>query len=189
MNESAQSERPVNRAHAVNGQTTAGQTSVSKPVSGILAPFKEDDIKPKKENLTKNMSDRVEHAPLILVVDDEHAFCDVVAEILTSCGCKVIKAYDAGQGLNYLRHQTPDLILLDVMMPGIDGISFVRELRAEPDYRTLPIIVSSAKFQEDDRALASNAGADAYLTKPYSAHQLLEIVSRFLPQPINEGAH
>lgn len=120
----------------------------------------------------------------ILVIDDEKPFCEVVAEILTNFGYCVEKAFSATQALQLLEAIDPALIILDIMMPDIDGLTLVRKLRLEPRFATLPIIVSSAKFLEEDRSAAINAGASMYLTKPFSAQDLRNSILEVLPNGV-----
>lgn len=108
----------------------------------------------------------------ILVIDDEKSFCEVVAEILLNDGYQVQKAFSASQALSILESFDPTLIILDIMMPDIDGLTMVRRLRSLPRFAHLPIIVSSAKFQEEDKREALEAGANHFLTKPFSAQEL-----------------
>lgn len=117
----------------------------------------------------------------ILVIDDEKPFCEVVAEILTNYGYAVQKAFNATQALSLLESFDPALIILDIMMPDIDGLTLVRKLRLEKRFASLPIIVSSAKFLEEDRSAALDAGASMYLTKPFSAQELRASILELLP--------
>ncbi|TFH32018.1 MAG: response regulator [Anaerolineales bacterium] len=112
----------------------------------------------------------------IIVIDDERSFCDVVAEILRSFGHEVHTAYNVEEAIPILERTNPALIILDVMMPGIDGLTFIRHLRTRPRYAELPIIISSAKFMESDRAVALDAGATLYLSKPFSAGDLKQAI-------------
>jgi len=116
----------------------------------------------------------------ILVIDDEEAFCDVVCEILDSIGYKTEQAYNARQAIALLQEITPDLILTDVMMPELDGLTFIRRLRSEPKWSEIPIIIVSAKATKDDRKKADHAGADGYLIKPFSSHELEEMITTTL---------
>ena len=120
----------------------------------------------------------------ILVIDDEKPFCEVVAEILTNFGFYVEKAFNATQALSLLETINPALIILDIMMPDIDGLTLVRKLRLESRFANLPIIVSSAKFLEEDRSAAINAGASMYLTKPFSAQELRASIMEVLPDGV-----
>ncbi len=126
---------------------------------------------------TKRMN---EPATTILVIDDEQPFCEVVAEILTTFGYPVRKAFNAAQALKVLESITPILIILDIMMPDVDGLTLVRKFRTDPRLSKIPVIMSSAKFLKEDRAEAFNAGASAYLTKPFSAAELRSAIVELL---------
>ncbi len=117
---------------------------------------------------------------IILVIDDEEAFCDVVCEILDSLGYNTRQAYDAHQAIALLQEITPDLILTDVMMPELDGLTFIRQLRSDPTWSEIPIIIVSAKATKEDREAAKEAGADGYLIKPFSSLELEELITRTL---------
>lgn len=116
----------------------------------------------------------------ILVVDDEISFCDVVGEILRSFDFEVFTAYSVEQAIPILEQTKPSLIVLDIMMPGIDGLTFIRHLRTRPRFAELPIIISSAKFMESEQGTALEAGADLYLPKPFSAGDLKQAIETFL---------
>ena len=116
----------------------------------------------------------------ILVVDDEPSFCTVLSEILRSFGYFVRQAYDADHAIELLKVDLPDLILTDVMMPGMDGLTFIRQIRSDPERSSIPTIVISAKAQAEDIAETKRAGADAYLIKPFSARELRDVVHKFI---------
>jgi two-component system phosphate regulon response regulator PhoB len=117
---------------------------------------------------------------VVLVIDDEEAFCDVVCEILDSIGYHPMHAYNAAQAIRQLEVRTPDIILSDIMMPDVDGLTFIRHLRAEPRWAQIPIIVVSAKATLADQDAAADAGADGYLIKPFSSKDLEAVISRTL---------
>ncbi len=119
----------------------------------------------------------------ILVIDDEEAFCDVVCEILEASGYLPLHAHTAAQAIEILRDQTPDLILSDVMMPDIDGLTFIRQLRANPKWSDIPIIVVSAKASAADQDAARSVGADGYLVKPFSTVDLETTIANALVEP------
>lgn len=112
----------------------------------------------------------------ILVVDDEPSFCTVLSEILRSFGYMVRHVYTVRHAYELLEEEIPDLILTDVMMPDIDGLTFIRQMRANPERSSIPMIVVSAKSQPEDIAATKDAGADACLIKPFSARELRQVV-------------
>ncbi len=116
----------------------------------------------------------------IIVIDDETSFCDVVAEILRSFGYEVLTAYNVEEAIPILEQTEITLIILDVMMPGIDGLTFIGHLRKRPRYAEVPIIISSAKFMASDEEAALEAGADFYLPKPFSSGDLKQAIETVL---------
>jgi two-component system response regulator VicR len=124
--------------------------------------------------------------PQILVVDDERPFCDVVREILSSYGFEVHTANDVEGALARLGDLQPDLILLDVMMPKINGLALLRHIRKHPVLSKTPTLVVSAKTMHEDRRRAAQAGADDFLAKPFTMQELRSAVDAFLPmaQPV-----
>ncbi|NIM93146.1 MAG: response regulator [Anaerolineales bacterium] len=121
-----------------------------------------------------------DHPSLILVIDDEPSFCTVLSEILRSFGYHVQQAHSVDQALQVLEREPPDLILTDIMMPGTDGLTLIRQLRANPRWSSMPMIVVSAKSQPEDIAASEEAGADGCLIKPFSAGELREAVNAHL---------
>ena len=106
----------------------------------------------------------------ILVVDDEKEIADLLELYLISDGFCVKKAYDAEEGLRIMRTQPIDLVLLDIMMPKIDGIEMCRRIR---ETNNVPIIMVSAKTQELDKIVGLTTGADDYVTKPFNPLELM----------------
>jgi CheY-like chemotaxis protein len=122
-------------------------------------------------------------APCVLIVDDEPTFCVVMGDILHALGCDVVFAHSAGDALRILETMMPDLVLTDVMMPEVDGLSLLRRLRAEPAWSHLPTIVVSAKAMEEDAIEARSAGADGWLPKPFSIKDLRAAILPFVSFP------
>ncbi len=107
----------------------------------------------------------------VLVVDDDPTVSDVVRRYLEQDGCEVRLAADGADGLAAVAAQRPDLVVLDLMMPGIDGLEVCRRLRRQlPD---LPVIMLTALGEEADRVLGLEVGADDYVTKPFSPRELV----------------
>ncbi|MFC7529211.1 response regulator transcription factor [Actinoplanes sp. GCM10030250] len=107
----------------------------------------------------------------VLVVDDDPTVSDVVRRYLEQAGCEVRLAADGADGLAAVAAQRPDLVVLDLMMPGIDGLEVCRRLRRQlPD---LPVVMLTALGEEADRVLGLEVGADDYVTKPFSPRELV----------------
>ncbi len=106
----------------------------------------------------------------ILVVDDEKEIADLLEIYLISDGFEVLKAYNGEEGLRILEQEKVDLMLLDVMMPGIDGLEMCRRVRED---KNIPIIIVSAKSQELDKILGLSTGADDYVSKPFNPLELM----------------
>jgi len=109
----------------------------------------------------------------VLIVEDEVAIQELIAVNLESAGHHVLRAADAEQALTIIRQTLPDLVLLDWMLPGQSGLAIARQLRAGERTRTIPVIMLTAKSAEQDKVLGLEAGADDYVTKPFSPRELL----------------
>lgn len=116
----------------------------------------------------------------VLVVDDDETFRLIVRETLQRKGCTVQEAADGAQALECCRHFRPELILLDVMMPGVDGVSLCREIRESEELRDTPILVVTALNDPKVLRDAERFGANACLTKPVDATVLWEKVEGLL---------
>ena len=107
----------------------------------------------------------------VLIVDDERAIVDILKYNLEKNGMTAVCAYDGGEGLRLARESDPDVILLDVMLPVMDGFEVCRTLRAEGN--NVPIIMITAREEETDKVFGLELGADDYITKPFSMRELL----------------
>ena len=112
----------------------------------------------------------------VLVVDDEYDIRYLVQAALEHC--EVLTAADGPSALALLRHAAIDAVLLDVMMPGMDGFAVLRRIRADEQYKDLPVIMLTAKAGEHDHVRAFRDGADAYLTKPFGVEDLDDTLAR-----------
>jgi len=119
-------------------------------------------------------------AKKILIVDDEQHVVDVVKMRLEVSGYEVIAAYDGQEGLRMARDEKPDLIILDVMLPKIDGYKICRMIKFDPKYKHTPIIMFTARAQESDMQLSKEVGADSYLTKPFEPKILMGKIKELL---------
>jgi DNA-binding response OmpR family regulator len=113
----------------------------------------------------------------ILVVDDEQPIVDLVASYLIAEGFQVSRAYDGQTALNIARNQWPDLVILDVMLPGIDGIEVCRQMHQE---HAPYVLMLTARTDEVDKVIGLSVGADDYLTKPFSPRELIARVKAIL---------
>jgi DNA-binding response OmpR family regulator len=111
--------------------------------------------------------------PRILIVDDEPDLLLVLRFGLEAEGFEVIEASDGERGLEMARTERPDLLVLDLMLPRMDGYKVCRALKFDERYRQIPIFILSARSGETDRRLAMDLGADDYLTKPYEVKDLV----------------
>lgn len=119
-------------------------------------------------------------AAKILVADDERDIVELIAFNLEKEGFSVAKVYDGEAALDAARSGKPDLLLLDLMLPGIQGLELCRMLRRDPRTASLPIIMVTARGDEMDRVLGLEMGADDYVTKPFSVRELLARVRAVL---------
>ena len=116
----------------------------------------------------------------ILVVDDEPALLRLMEFVLAKQGHTMVTATNGEEALDLVRKQRPDLIVLDIMMPKLDGYQVAEAIRADDDLKHTPIIMLSAKAQEEDIERGVAAGVDRYVTKPFSPDELSTIVSGYL---------
>ncbi len=119
--------------------------------------------------------------PRVLVVDDDPLILKVVATVLDMRDAyDVTTVTSASDALAAVDDERPALVVTDVMMPGMDGFELTRELRRRPAMGGLPIVLLTARDSPADRAEAEDAGGDAYLTKPFSPLELLDVIERLL---------
>lgn len=116
----------------------------------------------------------------ILIIDDERALADVLALNLQREGFETIIALDGREGLRLAQLQGPDLILLDLMLPGMGGLEVCRELRADSRTREVPIIMVTARTEETDEIVGLAVGADDYITKPYRIKVVIQRIKKEL---------
>ncbi len=117
----------------------------------------------------------------VVIVEDHDEIRELIRTTLEFDDYRIFEANTGLSGLRVAEQHRPSLILTDVMMPdGMDGIELCRRVRAHPDLRDTKIVILSAKTQEADRAAGLSAGANAYLTKPFSPLELLDVIQRVL---------
>jgi two-component system, OmpR family, alkaline phosphatase synthesis response regulator PhoP len=119
-------------------------------------------------------------AKKILVVDDEKDLVETVTFRLQASGYEVISAYDGQEGLEKAKKEKPDLIILDLMLPRMDGYKVCGLLKADSRYSKIPIILFTARAQESDKKMGEEVGGDAYITKPFDPPALLAKIKELL---------
>lgn len=116
----------------------------------------------------------------ILVVDDEPFICRSLTFVLRKENYRVLEARNGEEALAVIREQRPDLVFLDVMMPKINGFEVTEQVRADPELAGVKIILLTAKGQESDREVGKLAGANDYMTKPFSPTKILDRARQIL---------
>ncbi len=123
----------------------------------------------------------------ILVVEDDRAIADVVSYNLEQAGHQVLIARDGQDGLRQAQLKLPDLVVLDLMLPQLDGLEVCRRLRAVPATKHIPVLILTAKSEEVDQVVGFRLGADDYVTKPFSVKVLLERIKVLLRRRQDSG--
>src|SRR3990172_2073782 len=116
----------------------------------------------------------------ILVVEDQEDNRGILRYLLTSAGFELIEAVTGEEGVSFAETHRPDLILMDIQLPGLDGYEATRLIKANPALRQIPIIVVTSYALSGDDVKAFEAGCDAYVTKPFNPRQLLAKVREYL---------
>lgn len=120
---------------------------------------------------------------LILVVEDNEKNRKLVRDVLTVRGYRVIETETGEAGVSQAREQHPALVLMDIQLPGIDGIEALRQLRADPTTAAIPVVAVTASAMTQDRQKIMAAGFDGYQAKPISVRPFLELVREVLDRP------
>ncbi|MGQ9693970.1 MAG: response regulator transcription factor [Thermodesulfobacteriota bacterium] len=118
--------------------------------------------------------------PKILIIDDEVDLVETIRFPLELEGYQVLVAYQGEEGLQLARKENPDLIILDLMLPKIDGYKVCRFLKFDEKYKHIPIIMLTARSQEKDRLLGKETGADEYITKPFDLDDLFNKIKKYI---------
>jgi two-component system, OmpR family, alkaline phosphatase synthesis response regulator PhoP len=119
----------------------------------------------------------------ILVVDDDREVVRLITAYLAQAGYETLTAYDGDTAVHMLRREQPDLLLLDLMLPGKDGWDITRLVRADPALAHIPIIMLTARVDDTDKIVGLELGADDYVTKPYNPREVVARVRARLRQP------
>jgi len=118
---------------------------------------------------------------LVLLVEDDEDSRRIVRTLLTRAGHEMVEAVTGPEGVAAAQAHLPDLILMDLQLPGYDGFEATRRLKANPALQHIPILAVTSYVMSDDESRALEAGCDGYVSKPFSPRQLLETIRDFLP--------
>jgi two-component system, cell cycle response regulator DivK len=117
----------------------------------------------------------------ILVVEDQEDNRTILRDLLSMAGYELIEAVDGAEGVKLAQQERPDLILMDIQLPILDGYEATRRIKADADLKATPIIAVTSYALSGDEAKARAAGCDGYVTKPFSPRELLATVRQYLP--------
>ena len=116
----------------------------------------------------------------ILIVDDEQDIVESLKFVLETSGYNCYTAFNGEDGLKLAKELLPDLIILDVMMPKINGYKISRLLKYDNKYKNIPILMITARSQEEDKLIGEETGADEYITKPFDLDEVLKLVEKYM---------
>ena len=116
----------------------------------------------------------------ILIVEDEESLLKLESILLTSKGYQVRGVANGQAALDAIEEEHPDLVLLDIMLPEIDGFEICRRIKANPDTKGIPVVMLTAKKSREDMARGEEVGADWYITKPFKSAMVIETIQRFI---------
>ena len=120
----------------------------------------------------------------ILVVEDQEDNRQILRDLLGSAGFRMIEAHDGEQALTVARSERPNLILMDIQLPILDGYEATRSIKRDPELKHIPVIAVTSYALSGDEERARAAGCDGYVGKPYSTRHLLAKIGQFLEQPL-----
>jgi two-component system, cell cycle response regulator DivK len=130
------------------------------------------------------MNGRATMKKTILVVEDQEDNRQILRDLLASAGFRMVEAHDGREALTLARSERPDLILMDIQLPILDGYEATRGIKRDPELKDIPIIAVTSYALSGDEERAREAGCDAYVAKPYSTRLLLAKIGQFLGPPL-----
>lgn len=116
----------------------------------------------------------------VLLIEDEPNIIEAITFLLKHDGWTVVAHSDGADALDVINRHKPDMLILDVMLPGRSGYEILRDLRANPETGSLPVLMLTAKGQDKDREAAASLGADVYMTKPFANQDMLDTVRKLV---------
>jgi CheY-like chemotaxis protein len=164
---------------SVESQLNDGsQFTVTLPWEPALAT--DAELRMKSTGKFRAIRSETKDRPIILLIEDTMEATVMVTDYLQMAGYQVLTAREALTGMDLAKRVRPDLILMDIHLPGMDGLEATRRLRAEPEFRTVPIIALTALAMPGDRERCLAAGATDYVTKPVSLKKLAAMIEDYL---------
>lgn len=133
--------------------------------------------KRRRSNICNGTSSEVKK---VLVVDDDKDIVEILRLSFPEDSYKVIEAYDGIKAVKKVYEERPDAIILDILLPEMNGYQVARLLKAQKEYKDIPIVILSAKTQKVDKFWAFQAGADHYITKPFDPYEVVSVVKKLL---------
>ena len=130
------------------------------------------------------MTGRATMKKTILVVEDQEDNRQILRDLLASAGFRMVEAHDGEQALTVARSERPNLILMDIQLPILDGYEATRSIKRDPELKHIPVIAVTSYALSGDEERAREAGCDAYVAKPYSTRLLLAKIGQFLGPPL-----
>lgn len=116
----------------------------------------------------------------IAIIDDERDLVDTITSLLEARGFQIVKAYSGKSGLDLVHTENPDLVILDIMMPDLDGRDVLIKLKNDPSTKTIPVIMLTARKEDFERDYGMEIGADDYISKPYDGPSLIDSIKKML---------
>ncbi len=120
-------------------------------------------------------------AKVILIIEDDPKSLKLIRDLLQLSGFTTIEATDGKQGVELAKAKKPDLILMDIMMPKMDGYTACNAIRTDKATKAIPVVMLTVLDSELNKELGRDVGADGYITKPFTRQELLDVISQFLP--------
>ncbi|MDT3677389.1 MAG: response regulator [Burkholderiaceae bacterium] len=118
----------------------------------------------------------------VLIAEDEPHIVESLSFVLRRSGYEVSSVFDGEAAMLKLRSDPPDMMILDVMLPKLNGFEVLKQVKSDPALRTIPVIILTAKGQVQDRRMAEEIGVDGFMTKPFSNREIVDEVRRLAPQ-------
>ncbi len=166
------------RTIGIDGATILGDGSVAVVID-LPDLLRAHNASATKNNIVENTAPRV-RLPVCLIIDDSVSVRRTMEQLMQDTGYEVVSARDGLDALGTLQKQTPDIVLVDLEMPRMNGLEFTSAMRSRADTRETPVIMITSRFTDKHRQLAESAGVNAFLTKPYSEEHLLSTMTSLL---------